>query len=60
LSYNPKGAGIPCIKFKMYDYRDLVEDLEYVLNYVYDKYDSPAIYFVGFSLGSSYGIKLLA
>jgi len=44
----------------MYDYRDLVEDLEYVLNYVYDKFDSPAIYFVGFSLGSSYGIKLLA
>jgi predicted alpha/beta-fold hydrolase len=56
LSYNPVGAGIPCLQERMYDYVNLKKDLEYVLNYVYEKHNKPDIYFIGFSLGSSYGI----
>ena len=60
MCFNPKGAAIPATTFRIFDYWDLPEDLEFVLNYIYKTHNSPSIYFVGFSLGSSYGLKLLS
>ena len=60
MSYNPKGAGIPCKNYRLFDYSDLMQDLEFVLSHIYSEYNHPDIYFVGFSLGSSYGLKLLS
>ena len=56
LSFNPKGVGVPNETLKLFDFWELMEELEFVINYVYQKFDQWDIYLVGFSLGSSYGI----
>ena len=38
LSFNPRGVGVPVETFKLFDYRDLLEEVEFVINYIYHKY----------------------
>lgn len=39
LGFNPKGAGVPVkIKHRLFDYRYLPDELEFVVDYVISKY----------------------
>ena len=68
LSFNPKGTGISVkIEDRLFDYRYLPDELEFVVDYVISKYNIDInnknkrnIYLVGFSLGASYSARFLS
>ena len=61
LGFNPKGTGIPVtVEHRLFDYRYLPEELEFVVDYVIEKYPNRNIYLAGFSLGSSYATRFLS
>lgn len=38
MSFNPRGAGIPALTYNLFDYRNLVDELETVVEYISHKY----------------------
>jgi predicted alpha/beta-fold hydrolase len=60
LVFNPRGSIIPQKTVNLFNFENIYDDLDFVLSHVERKYPNSNIYFVGFSLGSSYGMRFLA
>ena len=59
LVFNPRGVGIPQKTDNLFDYSKILDDMNYVMDYVYTKYPNSNHYLIGFSLGASYGMQYL-
>lgn len=58
--FNPRGAFVPIKSSNVFDYSKNVNDLDFALNHIEKKYKDADIYFVGYSIGASYGIQYLS
>lgn len=60
IAFNPVGNAIPQITPHLFDYRNLISELDHVVNFAAKKFPNSNIYLIGFSMGSSYGAKYLS
>jgi predicted alpha/beta-fold hydrolase len=60
VAFNPIGNAVAQITDDLFDFRNLTKELDCVVDYVKNKFQGSNIYLVGFSMGSSYGVKYLA
>ena len=60
VAFNPVGNAIPQITSHLFDYRQLIDELDLVVDFITKKFDNRNIYLVGFSMGSSYGAKYIS
>lgn len=58
--FNPRGAVVPQVSGNMFDFRDNERDLQAALEHIRGKYPGANIYFMGYSFGASYGLRVLA
>ena len=58
--FNPRGAVIPQKTQNLFGFKLVYEDLDFLLTHVESCYPKSNIYFVGFSLGASYGMRFLS
>jgi predicted alpha/beta-fold hydrolase len=58
--FNPRGIGIPQISNSVYDFRKIKEDLKTSMTHIKSQYPDSRLYFIGFSLGSSYGTQYIS
>lgn len=60
IAFNPVGNGTPQIGDKIFDYRDLENELDFAVDFLKKEYKGANMYLLGFSLGASYGVKYVA
>ena len=60
IAFNPIGNGIPQIGDRIFDYRDLEDELDIAVDHIKNRYKGANLYLLGFSLGASYGVKYVA
>ena len=58
--FNPRGSIIPQKTINLFSYESIYDDLDFVVSYIKKKHPKARVYLVGFSLGSSYGLRYLA
>jgi predicted alpha/beta-fold hydrolase len=58
--FNTRGSLIPQITPNLHDFKIIFDDLDFVISHIKKNNPNSNIYFVGFSLGSSYGAKYIS
>ena len=58
--FNPRGSIIAQKTRNLFNFESIYKDLDVIVSHINEKYPDSKVYLVGFSLGSSYGLRYLS